>query len=288
MFVYKITNLENGKVYIGQTIRPIDQRFRRHLNDAINNIIDTHFARAIRKYGPESFYIELIDTASTQEELNYKEWCWIKYYNSDIIGYNETDNMTKCGGNTYQNKSNLELSLIKEKISKSKIGINNPNHVPVKCLNVITNEEIFFKTMVDCQSYFNMNNHNFITRRCNGTIRKLFNDEWQFAYLDSEYLAYDEKQTRSGCSVNVIDSKKFSEYNFNSIREASKILNIPRNKFKNNTEFWYNEFRVKVIKDKSVSTIPDECMEVGLEIGTSDVLGNEASENRSGRQKINH
>ena len=34
---------------------------------------------------------------------------------------------------------------------------------------------------------------------------------------------------------------------------------------------------------KSVSTIPDECMEVGLEIGTSDVLGNEASENRSGR-----
>ena len=35
---------------------------------------------------------------------------------------------------------------------------------------------------------------------------------------------------------------------------------------------------------ESVSTIPDECMEVGLEIGTSDVLGNEASENRSGRQ----
>lgn len=34
---------------------------------------------------------------------------------------------------------------------------------------------------------------------------------------------------------------------------------------------------------KSVSTIPDECMGVGLEIGTSDVIGNEASENRSGR-----
>ena len=34
---------------------------------------------------------------------------------------------------------------------------------------------------------------------------------------------------------------------------------------------------------EGVSTIPDECMGVGLEIGTSDVLGNEASENRSGR-----
>lgn len=36
---------------------------------------------------------------------------------------------------------------------------------------------------------------------------------------------------------------------------------------------------------EGVSTIPDECMEVGLEISTSDVLGNEASENRSGRQR---
>ena len=34
---------------------------------------------------------------------------------------------------------------------------------------------------------------------------------------------------------------------------------------------------------KSVSTIPDECMGVGLEIGTSSVIGNEALENRSGR-----
>ena len=34
---------------------------------------------------------------------------------------------------------------------------------------------------------------------------------------------------------------------------------------------------------EGVSTIPDECMEVELEIGTSGVLGNEAPENRSGR-----
>ena len=31
-----------------------------------------------------------------------------------------------------------------------------------------------------------------------------------------------------------------------------------------------------------VETIPDECMGVGLEISTSDILGNEVSENRSG------
>ena len=34
---------------------------------------------------------------------------------------------------------------------------------------------------------------------------------------------------------------------------------------------------------ESVTTIADECMRVGLEIGTSDILGNEVSENRNDR-----
>ena len=55
MWIYKITNIQNNKVYIGQTIRPIEQRFNRHINDALNNVLDTHFARAIRYYGKENF-----------------------------------------------------------------------------------------------------------------------------------------------------------------------------------------------------------------------------------------
>ena len=58
MIVYKITNKINGKVYIGQTIRPIEQRYKRHINDAMNNVLNTHFARAIRKYGQEIFICE--------------------------------------------------------------------------------------------------------------------------------------------------------------------------------------------------------------------------------------
>ena len=116
MWIYKITNIQNNKVYIGQTIRPIEQRFKRHINDALNNILDTHFARAIRKYGKENFIIEQIDTAQTQEELNQKEQYWIQYYNSVNEGYNETDAISKCGGNTYQSKTEEEMEVIKEKI----------------------------------------------------------------------------------------------------------------------------------------------------------------------------
>ena len=67
-------------MYIGQSIRSVEKRFQRHISDAINNVIDTHFARAIRKYGADNFYVEVIDTAQTQDELTVKEQYWIKYY----------------------------------------------------------------------------------------------------------------------------------------------------------------------------------------------------------------
>jgi len=60
--------------------------------------------------------------------------------------------------------------------------------------------------------------------------------------------------------------------------EIDKALTLPDN---------FEEIIKPFINKKPVSTIPDECMEVGLEIGTSDVLGNEASENRSGRLRRN-
>ena len=122
MEIYKITNKINGKVYIGQTIRPVEYRFHRHINDAMHNILDTHFARAIRKYGPDQWQLEVIDAATTQDELNQKEQYWIKYYNSVEEGYNETDAISKCGGNTYQSKTEEELKEIGEKYGKLKLA----------------------------------------------------------------------------------------------------------------------------------------------------------------------
>ena len=75
----------------------------------MHNILDTHFARAIRKYGPDKWQLEVIDGAETQEELNQKEQYWIRYYNSVEEGYNETDAINKCGGNTYQSKTEEEM-----------------------------------------------------------------------------------------------------------------------------------------------------------------------------------
>ena len=188
MFIYKITNIVNNKVYIGQSIRPIEQRFKRHIADAINNVIDTHFARAIRKYGKDNFIIEQIDTADTQLDLNLKEQYYIRKYDSIKNGYNETDAVYKCGGNTYLSKTENELNEIKDKIRNTKIGSKNPNSRAVKALNIDTKEEIFFNTVEECRKYFGEKHHRFITTRVKKETYVLYKGVWAIAYKNDEYL----------------------------------------------------------------------------------------------------
>lgn len=185
MWIYKITNIQNDKVYIGQSIRPIEQRFKRHINDALNNILDTHFARAIRKYGKESFIIEQIDNAKTQDELNQKEQYWIKYYDSVQNGYNETNAISKCGGNTYQSKTEEEMKAIEEKIRKTKLGDKNPMAKKIKRINIITNEIDLFDTIISCAKSCGIKNgKTSITNRLNGRIKSPFKKTWIFEYYD--------------------------------------------------------------------------------------------------------
>ena len=185
MWIYKITNIQNNKVYIGQTIRPIEQRFKRHLNDALHNILDTHLARAIRKYGKDSFIIEEIDTAETQDELNKKEQYWIRYYNSVEDGYNETDAISKCGGNTYQSKTEEEMEVIKDKIRQTKLGAKNPMARKIKRTNILTNEVDFFDTVISCaQACGIKNGKTSISTRLNGQITSPYKKTWIFEYCD--------------------------------------------------------------------------------------------------------
>ena len=185
MYIYKITNIQNNKVYIGQTIRPIEERFKRHLNDALNNIIDTHFARAIRKYGKDNFVLEQIDVAQNQEELNKKEQYWIRFYDAVNKGYNETDAISKCGGNTYQSKTQEEMEAIKEKIRKTKLGGKNPMARKIKRTNVQTNEVDIFDTVISCaQACGIKNGKTSISSRLNGKVKSPYKNMWIFEYCN--------------------------------------------------------------------------------------------------------
>lgn len=93
MIIYKVTNKVNGKIYIGQTVRTLEQRKWQHL-DAAKHGCKTHFYNAIRKYGEDNFVFEVIDEASSIQELNALERYYIAKFNCIKEGYNMVD-----GGN---------------------------------------------------------------------------------------------------------------------------------------------------------------------------------------------
>lgn len=253
MYIYKISNTVNDKVYIGQSIRPIEERFQRHINDAMNNKLDTHFARAIRLYGPDKFYIEQIDTASSQEELTQKEHDWIIYYNSVETGYNETDAMSKCGGNTYKSKTPEEMEVIKEKIRQTKLGGKNPRAAKIKCKNIETDKEYFFDSMAEAATFFNQSNHQFISRRCRGEIKNLYEGKWMFAYQDQEYGDFSAiPNAKRAKQVEVVNLKTKEKAICNSGNEADRLcgfgLGYTSKKLKNTSSFTRNDYQITLLK----------------------------------------
>lgn len=85
MYIYRITNLLNGKIYIGQTIRDPDIRFRQHCLPSSASLI----SRAIRRIGKENFSFEVIAKCSSLQDLDKLEIENIIKHNSLIPnGYN--------------------------------------------------------------------------------------------------------------------------------------------------------------------------------------------------------
>lgn len=80
--IYKAMNTQNNKVYVGQTIRSLQERKIQHLHDAMKNLSTFYFHQALRKYGKDIFTWEQIDIADTKEELDQKEIQWISFYES--------------------------------------------------------------------------------------------------------------------------------------------------------------------------------------------------------------
>lgn len=74
--IYKIENLINGKIYIGQSIE-IEQRFQKHLTANDDFIIH----KAIRKYGKKNFTFQILEECEISQ-LDNREIFWINYFNS--------------------------------------------------------------------------------------------------------------------------------------------------------------------------------------------------------------
>lgn len=88
-FIYKITNKENQKVYIGQTITTVKTRMHKHYSRANTGKDITGIDAAIHKYGKDNFIVETI-CECPNEDLDEQERYYISKYDSFNNGYNLT------------------------------------------------------------------------------------------------------------------------------------------------------------------------------------------------------
>jgi group I intron endonuclease len=111
--IYKITNKSNGLAYIGQTTNSLSCRLKQHLSSDRKR----HITNVLRKYGIESFSVEVLVSCLDKAALNAAEVYFVEKFNTMYPnGYNH-----RAGGEQ-NGVCSVEL---KKKISLAKTGKPN-------------------------------------------------------------------------------------------------------------------------------------------------------------------
>lgn len=249
--IYKITNTENGKMYIGQTIQRLSDRWAEHKKNFSSLQDNMVIHKAMYKYGEEKFIIEEIERCDN-ELLDEREIFWIAFYNTYHNGYNSTP-----GG---QNAPRYDYELLKSKWDEGKTielicaETNIDRHTVAKALKTYGISELDIKTRAlgrpVCQyslngefikqydslsaatrALTNSNNISNIRSACDKTHPSAYGFLWQYADDTTPILELVSHFQRTGKGLQKIVEQYDLDGNFireyASCREAARSIGAP-------------------------------------------------------------
>jgi group I intron endonuclease len=136
MFIYRITNIANNKVYIGQakgvSVKSKWSTYRSQLKREAHP--NCHLQEEWSLFGEDSFFFEIIDHAENRIQLDDLEKEWISKYDSTSrdLGYN-----IEAGGN----RNKVLAQETRDKLSKTLKGRKRSEEQRKKMSEVISGEK---------------------------------------------------------------------------------------------------------------------------------------------------
>ena len=208
--IYVITNIINGKQYVGKTCNSIENRFAEHISDSKKRKLEKcPLYSAINKYGSENFKIDLIELCDPNDASDREKY-WIQKLNTyGTSGYNATVGgdgkmffnhkqlvEQYIGGKTFTQIAQ-EFNCSPETVSNAckEYGIQTRTRIeetlkPTIMIDKNTNNEIVrFECLIDAAEYCLKNNiahgkistvRTHISEACRGKRKQAYGYNWSF------------------------------------------------------------------------------------------------------------
>jgi hypothetical protein len=143
--IYKITNTKNNKVYVGSSIE-IEKRREKHFWMLKKGIHDNKFLQSsFNRDGNENFIFEIIEFCDFEVLVNKENYYITEYKSNNMkFGYN------LCM--VSDERRNILSDKTKKQLSKYNLQKNN-NFKKFALINIETEKEYIFETLVDAANY---------------------------------------------------------------------------------------------------------------------------------------
>lgn len=254
--IYKACNKITGKVYIGQTQYSLEERinnpFMGHKKKAFEDLENTYFYSAIRKYGWENFewsVIEILDNS----ELDQREKHWIEHYKSNnrLFGYNQTSGGHKHYHRSPENKK--KMSEVTKKMFESEEFREN---FRTKVKAAMARPEVHAKLIKNPER---LDRIEYKKALCKALDRKkiILNGKHDYYFLVKVLKKYFiakfgknfmKKAYKEKIKLGLEPAPKCFLSKYNKTEAARKSSSVRMSKY--NSQFWSNPIKVQERREK--------------------------------------